>query len=90
MIMEAPSPAPNFPKVKMFIYQPRCIAAKSLTERVRDTNPYLKNQIGLRMGHGVREYESTDTHTYFCTTVYRVRLLADNMESFRKPKSHRP
>lgn len=82
MIMEAPPPDPSLNKVKMFICQPRRIAAKSLTERIRSTEPELKKYFGLRMGHGVREYETKDTRAWFVTTGYLVRYLANNMEAF--------
>ncbi|GFH53217.1 hypothetical protein CTEN210_09693 [Chaetoceros tenuissimus] len=82
MIMEAPPPDPSLKKVKMFICQPRRIAAKSLTERIRSTEPKLKKYFGLRMGHGVREYETKDTRAWFVTTGYLVRFLANNMETF--------
>jgi len=83
MLLEVPPPDPNLAKVKMFICQPRRIAAKSLTERVRSTEPHLRDLIGLRMGMGVREYETSKTCAWFCTTGYLVRLLAKHPESFR-------
>lgn len=82
MILESPPPDDSFSNVKMFICQPRRIAAKSLAERVRATEPHLKNFIGLRMGHGVREYESSHTKAWFVTTGYLVRFLANNVEKF--------
>lgn len=82
MILESPPPDASFPNVKMFICQPRRIAAKSLAERVRATEPHLKPLIGLRMGHGVREYESSSTRAWFVTTGYLVRYLANNLEKF--------
>jgi len=82
MLLEAPPPDPSSKKVKMFICQPRRIAAKSLTERVRTTEPHLKDSIGLRMGHGVREYETKNTRAWFVTTGYLVRYLANNIDAF--------
>lgn len=68
--------------VKMFISQPRRIAAKSLVERVRSCEPDLKHKIALRMGHGEREYETGQTRAWFVTTGYLVRLLANHPERF--------
>jgi HrpA-like RNA helicase len=82
MLLEAPPPDPSSSKVKIFICQPRRIAAKSLTERVRSTEPHLKDSIALRMGHGVREYETKHTKAWFVTTGYLVRYLANNIEAF--------
>jgi len=83
MLLEAPPPDPSSRKVKMFICQPRRIAAKSLAERVRTTEPHLKDLIGLRMGHGIREYETKNTTAWFVTTGYIVRYLSNNPEAFR-------
>ena len=83
MLLEAPPPEPSSTKVKMFICQPRRIAAKSLTERIRLTEPHLRDLIGLRMGHGVREYETTETRAWFVTTGYLVRYLANNLAGFK-------
>ena len=82
MLLEAPSPSMPSQKAKMFICQPRRIAAKSLVERIRDTEPHLKDQIGLRMGHGVREYESSQTRAWFVTSGYLVRYMASNPTKF--------
>ena len=84
MLLRSPPPEPtaSAPEVKMFITQPRRIAAKSLTERVRDCEPDLKHKIALRMGHGMREYEGMDTKAWFVTTGYCVRLLANHPEFF--------
>lgn len=62
--------------------QPRRIAAKGLTERIRSTEPDLRNKIALRMGHGFREYENESTCAWFVTTGYIVRLLANNPNYF--------
>jgi HrpA-like RNA helicase len=48
------SPLPNQQMAKLFISQPRRIAAKALVERLREMEPELRDQIALRMGHGVR------------------------------------
>ena len=82
MLLRAPPPVPALKQVKMFISQPRRIAAKALVERVRSVEPDLSNKIALRMGHGVREYESPSTRAWFVTTGYLVRLLANNPARF--------
>ena len=82
MLLRAPPPDPSFQQVKMFISQPRRIAAKSLVERVRSCEPDLRHSIALRMGHGVREYETSKTRAWFVTTGYLVRLLANHPEKF--------
>jgi len=81
MLLETPPPDPTFKEVRMFICQPRRIAAKSLTERIKSTHPQYKHLFGLRMGHGVRE-ETKDTRVWFATTGYLVRLLANYPERF--------
>ena len=85
MILRAPVPHNKNVSggdVKMFISQPRRIAAKSLVERVRSCEPDLKHKIALRMGHGEREYETEHTRAWFVTTGYLVRLLANHPERF--------
>lgn len=83
MIMEEPPPDPIMTEVKMFICQPRRIAAKSLVERVRSiTTGNLKSKFALRMGHGHKEYETQESRAFFVTTGYMVRYLANNMHSF--------
>jgi HrpA-like RNA helicase len=82
MILKAPPPVPALGKVKLFISQPRRIAAKALVERVRSVEPDLKDAVALRMGHGVREYETKKTHAWFVTTGYLVRLLINHPEKF--------
>ena len=59
---------------------PRRIAAKGLVERVRAVEPDLRDQVALRMGHGVREYETKTTRAWFVTTGYLVRLMANKMD----------
>lgn len=83
MLLRAPPPDPSFQRVKIFISQPRRIAAKSLVERVRSCEPDLRLSIALRMGHGVREYENPQTRAWFVTTGYLVRLLANHPEKFK-------
>ena len=68
MLLNAPPPNPMQAKTKLFISQPRRIAAKALVERLRAVEPDLKDQIALRMGHGVREYETSQTRAWFVTT----------------------
>lgn len=82
MILEAPSPEPSLPRVKMFISQPRRIAAASLVNRVRSCEPDHRDKFALRMGHGVREFESNKTQAWFVTTGYLTRLLANHPERF--------
>jgi HrpA-like RNA helicase len=77
------SQPPPLRQVKLFLAQPRRIAAKSLVERIRSTEPDLRNQIALRMGHGISEYESWETRAWFVTTGYLVRVMANNPERFR-------
>ena len=68
MILKAPIPDTHLKEVKLFISQPRRIAAKALVERLRSTEPELGQAIALRMGHGVREYENSGTKAWFVTT----------------------
>ena len=55
MLLNAPPP-PDSPhrESKMFVSQPRRIAAKALVERLRNVEPDFRDHIALRMGHGVR------------------------------------
>lgn len=84
MLLRAPPPekTDTATEVKMIISQPRRIAAKSLAMRIRDFEPDLRGKIALRMGHGVREYETSETRAWFVTTGYCVRLLANHREWF--------
>ena len=82
MLLRAPPPNPHHKVTKLFISQPRRIAAKALVERLRAVEPDLKDQLALRMGHGVREYESKETRAWFVTTGYIVRLLANRPDKF--------
>ena len=84
MIMNAPPPDPALTDVKLFISQPRRIAAKALVERLRATEPDIGRKVALRMGHGTREYENSGTKAWFVTTGYLVRLLAKKPENFEK------
>ena len=63
---------------KMFVSQPRRIAASSLMKRLRTT---LGDKVGLRMGHGIID-EKADTKITFVTTGYIVRLLANYPDAF--------
>ena len=76
MILRHPSPITALPNVRIFISQPRRIAAKSLVERIRNCEPDLKDAFALRMGHGWREYETSQTQALFVTTGYLTRYLA--------------
>lgn len=82
MLMRAPPPNPNHRATTLFVSVPRRIAAKALVERLRDVEPDLKDQIALRMGHGVREYETVSTRAWFVTSGYLVRLMANHPERF--------
>jgi HrpA-like RNA helicase len=84
MILRAPVPHDALSEVKMFISQPRRIAAKALVERVRSCEPDLQHKIALRMGHGERQYETPQTRAWFVTTGYLVRVLANHPERFNK------
>ena len=74
--------------VRMYISQPRRIAATSLKKRVGKelTKIYAgkdvgEDFVGLRMGHGVRD-ESPGTRIWFCTAGYLVRIAAHHPETF--------
>lgn len=75
---DPPEPTQMAPEVKMIVSQPRRIAAKALAERVRSCEPDIADKIGLRMGHGLREHETSNTRAWFVTTGYVVRLLANH------------
>jgi hypothetical protein len=61
MLLRAPPPPDSsHDESKMFISQPRRIAAKGLVERLRAIEPDLRDQIALRMGHGVRGKFTSD------------------------------
>ena len=79
---DPPQPSLAAPEVKMIISQPRRIAAKALAERVRKVEPDLANKIALRMGHGIKEFETSNTRAWFVTTGYVVRLLANHPHWF--------
>ena len=82
MILERESPEPSLPRVKIFVSQPRRIAAASLVERVRSCEPEHRDKFALRMGHGIKEYETSQTQAWFVTTGYLTRLLANHPERF--------
>jgi len=84
MILKSPPPDCSMKRVKMFITQPRRIAAKALVEHVRASEPMLRDKFALRLGHGVREYESESAQAWFCTTGYLVRYLARYPEMFKR------
>jgi HrpA-like RNA helicase len=81
------------PLAKMYVTQPRRIAARALCNRVRlaaDASTSGSNQgslIGLRLGHGEKSNDSANTRIWFATTGYVVLLLAHHPESF-KDHSH--
>lgn len=66
---------------KMFVTQPRRIAARSLCQRVRQISqePHL---VGLRLGHGERD-EHPETRVWFATVGYVALLLAHHAEHFK-------
>lgn len=82
MLLKAPPPDGSFRTVRLWISQPRRIAAKALVERVRSCEPELRDKFALRMGHGWKEYVSKKTQACFVTTGYLVRLLANHPERF--------
>jgi hypothetical protein len=67
MILEAPPPEPTLSAVKLFIAQPRRIAAKGLVERIRSCEPQHRDRFALRMGHGWKEYETKKVRCLLCT-----------------------
>jgi HrpA-like RNA helicase len=67
--------------VKMFVSQPRRIAARALMQRVRQV-PGCESLVGMRLGHGMRD-ETPSTRIWFVTTGYLVRLLAHHPETLR-------
>lgn len=79
---DPPEPSLAAPEVKMVISQPRRIAAKALAERVRKVEKDLSNKVALRMGHGIKEFETSQTRAWFVTTGYVVRLLANHPHWF--------
>jgi HrpA-like RNA helicase len=76
------APDKGFKETKLFISQPRRIAAKALVERVRAVEPELSDFFALRMGHGIREYETSKTRAWFVTTGYLVRKLIAHPQEF--------
>jgi hypothetical protein len=56
-------------RIKMFVSQPRRIAATTLKRRVAET---LGERVGLRLGNGVRD-ESKHTQIWYCTAGYLSR-----------------
>jgi len=88
------SPGP----AKMFVTQPRRIAARSLCARVRSTLDAEKaaqlqsggggpwhpggGLVGLRLGHGEKDEDEASTRVWFATTGYVVLLLAHHPETF--------
>ena len=68
------------PKARMFVSQPRRIAARSLCDRVRQT---LGDEVGLRLGFGERDEVVGKTRLWFCSTGYLVRLVAAHPQALR-------
>ena len=71
-------------KAKMFVSQPRRIAARALCDRVRQS---LGDEVGLRLGFGERD-ESRKTRLWFCSTGYLVRLVAHTRIVALKTHTH--
>ena len=69
----------NDSKAKMFVSQPRRIAARALCDRVRQS---LGDEVGLRLGFGERD-ESRKTRLWFCSTGYLVRLVAAHPQALK-------
>ena len=69
----------NDAKAKMFVSQPRRIAARALCDRVRQS---LGDEVGLRLGFGERD-ESRKTRLWFCSTGYLVRLVAAHPQALK-------
>ena len=65
-------------RLKMFVSQPRRIAATTLKRRVSEV---LGSRVGLRLGNGIRD-ESRDTQVWYCTAGYLSRLAAHHPETF--------
>jgi len=65
-------------KCKMFVCQPRRIAASALFRRVKLT---MGNKVGLRMGNGVKD-GNDNAQIIYATTGYLTRLLAYHPEAF--------
>ncbi len=73
------------PNVRMYVSQPRRIAAYALMKHVRSVlakEGQNEMKVGLRCGHGLRD-DSTDTQILFCTAGYLLRLLAHHQEQFK-------
>jgi len=68
------------PDSKMFVSQPRRIAARALADRVRSTEGVVAAQVGLRLGHGSRDEDSSRSRIIFVTCGYLVRLVAHHPE----------
>eukprot|EP00605_Chrysophyceae_sp_TOSAG23-4_P000579 GSChrysophyteH1.ASY1.ANO1.656.1 assembled CDS len=66
-------------KVRMFVCQPRRIAATSLMKRLRVA--LGEKKIALRLGNGYRDGD-TNAPITFATTGYLVRLMAHHPEKF--------
>ena len=69
----------NDSKAKMFVSQPRRVAARALCDRVRQS---LGEEVGLRLGFGERD-ESRKTRLWFCSTGYLVRLVAAHPQALK-------
>ena len=66
-------------QARMFVSQPRRIAARALCDRVRQS---LGEEVGLRLGFGERD-ESRKTRLWFCSTGYLVRLVAAHPQALK-------
>ncbi len=73
------------PKARMYVSQPRRIAAYGLMKHVRsvlEQKGENEMKVGMRCGHGFRN-DSTDTQILFCTAGYLLRLLSHNRGQFK-------
>ena len=66
-------------RTKMFVSQPRRIAASTLKQRVAQRYGV---RIGLRLGNGVRDEDHRHTQIWYCTAGYLSRLAFHHPEIF--------
>jgi HrpA-like RNA helicase len=66
MLLKSEPTNPLAKETKLFISQPRRIAAKALVERLRIVEPDLRDEIALRMGHGVKGKHGSLSCRVYC------------------------
>ena len=71
MLLKAPPTNPLASETKLFISQPRRIAAKALVERLREVETDLRDEIALRMGHG---FKGTREGFFLLVTIFSQPL----------------